>query len=132
MPIPTSCSCVLLNLARNAAQALEGLAAQEGGDRQIRIAAKREGIVTIIEVSDSGSACRRKRASICSRRSRVPPAPAEPDFGLTIAAELVRAHGGHIRLVDSNIGATFRIEILRTGRWNCTPRAAAPALKFIS
>ena len=32
-------------------------------------------------------------------------------LGLTIAAELVRAHGGHIRLVDSAIGATFRIEI---------------------
>jgi signal transduction histidine kinase len=32
-------------------------------------------------------------------------------LGLAIAAELVRAHGGQIRLVDANIGATFRFEI---------------------
>ena len=40
-----------------------------------------------------------------------PARPGGTGLGLTIAAELVRAHGGHIRLVDSNIGATFRIEI---------------------
>ena len=32
-------------------------------------------------------------------------------LGLAIAAELVRAHGGEIRLVDGTIGATFRITI---------------------
>ena len=32
-------------------------------------------------------------------------------FGLAIAAELVRAHGGEIHLVEGTIGATFRIAI---------------------
>jgi hypothetical protein len=32
-------------------------------------------------------------------------------LGLAIADELVRAHGGDIRLVDGTIGATFRISI---------------------
>ena len=32
-------------------------------------------------------------------------------LGLAIAAELVRAHGGEIRLVDGTIGATFRLTI---------------------
>ena len=32
-------------------------------------------------------------------------------LGLVIAAELVRAHGGDIRLVDGTIGATFRLTI---------------------
>jgi hypothetical protein len=32
-------------------------------------------------------------------------------LGLAIAAELVRAHGGDINLVDGTIGATFRITI---------------------
>ena len=32
-------------------------------------------------------------------------------LGLAIAAELVRAHGGDIRLIDGTIGATFRITI---------------------
>ena len=32
-------------------------------------------------------------------------------LGLAIAAELVRAHGGEIRLVEGTIGATFRLTI---------------------
>jgi signal transduction histidine kinase len=32
-------------------------------------------------------------------------------LGLAIAAELVRAHGGEIRLVPGTIGATFSITI---------------------
>jgi signal transduction histidine kinase len=32
-------------------------------------------------------------------------------LGLAIAAELVRAHGGEIALIDGTIGATFRITI---------------------
>jgi signal transduction histidine kinase len=45
---------VLLNLARNAVQALEQRAADETTISQIRFAGKREGSVTVIEVSDSG------------------------------------------------------------------------------
>ena len=32
-------------------------------------------------------------------------------LGLAIAAELIRAHGGEIRLVDGTLGATFRVTI---------------------
>jgi signal transduction histidine kinase len=32
-------------------------------------------------------------------------------LGLAIAAELIRAHGGDIHLVEGTIGATFRIVI---------------------
>jgi nitrogen-specific signal transduction histidine kinase len=32
-------------------------------------------------------------------------------LGLAIAAELVRAHGGEIHLVEGTIGATFRVAI---------------------
>ena len=32
-------------------------------------------------------------------------------LGLAISAELVRAHGGDIRLVEGTLGATFRITI---------------------
>src|SRR6266567_4144925 len=77
---------VLLNLVRNAAQALEGRAGGDGGVQQIRITGKREGAVAILEVSDTGP-------------------------GLAIAAELIRAHGGDIHLVEGTIGATFRIVI---------------------
>lgn len=102
---------VLLNLARNAMQALEGLAAADGATMQIRIAAKREGIVTIIEVSDSGPGVPHKARQHLFEAFQSSVRPGGTGLGLTIAAELVRAHGGYIRLVDSNIGATFRIEI---------------------
>ena len=37
--------------------------------------------------------------------------PGGSGLGLAIAAELVRAHGGGIDLVEGTIGATFRIVI---------------------
>jgi signal transduction histidine kinase len=37
--------------------------------------------------------------------------PGGSGLGLAIAAELVRAHGGDIRLVPGTIGATFSITI---------------------
>src|SRR5947199_4650103 len=45
---------VLLNLVRNAAQALESHSSGEGSAQQIRITGKREGAVAILEVSDTG------------------------------------------------------------------------------
>jgi signal transduction histidine kinase len=37
--------------------------------------------------------------------------PGGSGLGLTIAAELVRLHGGDIHLVEGTLGATFRIVI---------------------
>ena len=45
---------VLLNLTRNAMQALESRAARDPGRDQIRITGRREGAVVVIEVSDTG------------------------------------------------------------------------------
>src|SRR6202048_2190888 len=45
---------VLLNLVRNAAQALEGRPRSDAAAMQIRITGRREGSVAIIEVSDTG------------------------------------------------------------------------------
>src|SRR3984957_19346639 len=45
---------ILLNLARNAAQALESRASGDPGRDQIRITGRREGAVVVIEVSDTG------------------------------------------------------------------------------
>ena len=44
---------ILLNLVRNAAQALEGQPQSDAATRQIRVTGRREGAVTIIEVSDT-------------------------------------------------------------------------------
>ncbi len=45
---------VLLNLARNAVQALESRAARDPNRDQIRITGRREGAVVVIEVADTG------------------------------------------------------------------------------
>ena len=45
---------ILLNLVRNAAQALENQPNHDGAPPQIRVTGRREGAVTILEVSDTG------------------------------------------------------------------------------
>src|SRR4029453_13515683 len=102
---------ILLNLARNAVQALEQRSADEATISQIRIAGKREGSVTIIEVSDSGPGVPERGREPLFEAFQSSARRGGTGLGLAIAAELVRAHGGQIRLVDANIGATFRIEI---------------------
>ena len=59
---------VLLNLARNAVQALDSRAAGDPGRDQVRVTGRREGAVVVIEVSDTGPGIsgRRTRASVRS------------------------------------------------------------------
>ena len=45
---------ILLNLVRNALQALEGRDAKDPGRDQVRVTGRREGAVVVIEVSDTG------------------------------------------------------------------------------
>src|SRR4051794_10089798 len=101
---------VLLNLVRNAAQALEG---RPRGDaaQQIRITGRREGTVAIIEVSDTGPGVPAKARDHLFEAFQASGRPGGSGLGLAIAAELVRAHGGDIHLVEGTIGATFRIAI---------------------
>jgi signal transduction histidine kinase len=102
---------ILLNLARNAVQALEQRPAEDATVSQIRIVGKREGSVTIIEVSDTGPGVPERAREHLFEAFQSTARRGGTGLGLTIAAELVRAHGGQIRLVDANIGATFRLEI---------------------
>jgi signal transduction histidine kinase len=101
----------LLNIARNAKEALETRAPNDPQRDQIRILGRREGSVTVIEISDTGPGL-----PAASRERLFEPFLASArrggtGLGLTIASELVQAHGGEIRLVDGTIGATFRIAI---------------------
>lgn len=102
---------VLLNLVRNAAQALESHASGDGGPQQIRITGKREGAVAILEVSDTGPGVPERTREHLFEAFQTSGRPGGSGLGLAIAAELVRAHGGDIHLVEGTIGATFRIVI---------------------
>jgi signal transduction histidine kinase len=102
---------ILLNLARNALQALESRAAHDPGRDQIRITGRREGAVVVIEISDTGPGFSDKAQAHLFEAFQGSTRTGGTGLGLAIAAELVRAHGGDIRLVEGTIGATFRLTI---------------------
>jgi signal transduction histidine kinase len=102
---------ILLNLARNALQALESRAGRDPGRDQIRITGRREGAVVVVEVSDTGPGFSEKARAHLFEAFQGSTRPGGTGLGLAIAAELIRAHGGEIRLVDGTIGATIRLTI---------------------
>jgi signal transduction histidine kinase len=102
---------ILLNLVRNAAQALENQPSHDGAPLQIRVTGRREGAVTILEVSDTGPGVPDKARAHLFEAFQGSARPGGSGLGLAIAAELVRAHGGDIHLVEGTLGATFRITL---------------------
>jgi signal transduction histidine kinase len=102
---------VLVNVARNAVQALEARGARDPARDQIRITGRREGSVVVIEVSDTGPGVPEKARAHMFQAFQGAARAGGTGLGLAIAAELVRAHGGEIRLVPGTIGATFSITI---------------------
>jgi signal transduction histidine kinase len=102
---------VLVNIARNAVQALEARGTRDPARDQIRITGRREGSVVVIEVSDTGPGVPEKAITHLFQAFQGSARAGGTGLGLAIAAELVRAHGGEIRLVPGTIGATFSITI---------------------
>jgi signal transduction histidine kinase len=102
---------VLINLARNAVQALETRAPNDPARDQVRITGRREGAVVVIEVSDTGPGIPAKARAHLFEAFQTAARSGGTGLGLVIAGELVRAHGGEINLVEGTIGATFRFTI---------------------
>jgi signal transduction histidine kinase len=102
---------VLLNLTRNAVQALEARAPNDPARDQVRVTGRREGAVVVIEVSDTGPGLSAKARSHLFEPFQGSTRTGGTGLGLAIAAELVRAHDGEIKLVEGTIGATFRFTI---------------------
>lgn len=102
---------VLLNLVRNAAQALESDKSKVPTARQIRVTGRREGSVTIMEISDTGPGIPQRAREHLFEAFQGSSRDGGTGLGLAIAAELVRAHGGELSLVEGTIGAAFRIMI---------------------
>lgn len=100
---------ILNNLARNAVQAIEGQG--EGKRGEIRVKARREGRRVLVEISDSGPGVPPKARANLFRAFQGSSRKGGTGLGLTIAAELVAAHGGVLQLLDSERGATFLIDL---------------------
>ena len=101
---------VLNNLLRNAAEAIEGQQG-EAAPGKVSVVARRSRAAVEIEVSDTGPG-----VPLQARENLFAPFKAAvrkggTGLGLAIAAELMRALGGDIALVDSGRGATFRVTV---------------------
>ncbi|GBF28180.1 nitrogen regulation protein [bacterium MnTg02] len=101
---------VLSNLCRNAVQVLE-LETRESGANTIKVRAWRNGANVIIEVSDTGPGLPAKARAHLFEAFKGAVRKGGTGLGLAISAELIRAHGGSIELVDTTRGATFRISM---------------------
>jgi signal transduction histidine kinase len=116
---------VLTNLMRNAAQALEQRES-EGPDFKegiITLKAWREGTVVSMSVSDNGPGIPEHVRGRLFEAFQSSARPGGTGLGLTIAADLVRAHGGQLWLTSSGPeGTTFmmtlpdRVSELRSGK----------------
>lgn len=115
---------ILMNLVRNAIEAIEAAievapAREDGG---VRVRAWREGAMVTIEVRDNGPGVPPRAREHLFEPFQSTRRSGGTGLGLAIAAELVRAHGGAIRLVDTDVGTAFWVSIpdrvaeLRPGR----------------
>ena len=90
---------------------MESRDTHDPGRDQIRVTGRREGAVVVIEVSDTGPGFSDKARAHLFEAFQGSTRAGGTGLGLAIAAELVRAHGGEIRLVEGTIGATLRLTI---------------------
>ncbi|MCB8821674.1 sensor histidine kinase [Microvirga rosea] len=107
---PDQLSRILVNLVRNAVQALSQAGSFEGSPR-IAVSAIREGNAVVIDVKDNGPGIpERVRADLFSP-FQGSARKGGTGLGLAITAELVHLHGGTISLAESNTGTCFRVQI---------------------
>lgn len=125
---------VLMNLLRNALDALAAAGPQPGHEPEVRVAGYRQDGRIVIEVSDTGPGVPQRARENLFKPFLGSSRQGGTGLGLAIAAELIALHDGEIRLVDASHGwgqgvgqgggkggveggATFRIEL---------PDSAAP------
>lgn len=102
---------VLLNLCRNAVEALRARAPNDVSRDQIRITGRREGAIVVIEVADTGPGVPERARAHLFEAFQGSVSRGGTGLGLAIAAELMQAHGGDLQLVPGTIGATFQLRV---------------------
>jgi signal transduction histidine kinase len=99
---------ILSNLCRNAMQAFEQQGPATG---HIRVVGRRNGSRVNIAVIDDGPGVPKKAREHLFQAFQGSVRKGGTGLGLAVAQELVTAHGGVIRLRDTDHGAAFEIEI---------------------
>jgi signal transduction histidine kinase len=105
---------IVTNLIRNGFEALVRAGSTPGQVAKVRATARQADGMAVIEICDTGPGVppmvRAQLFTPFSSSSR----PGGSGLGLSIAADLVRAHGGNIALIgddEDNAGATFRVSL---------------------
>ncbi|PLX37943.1 MAG: histidine kinase [Hyphomicrobiales bacterium] len=101
---------VLMNLCRNSVQALEA-SDDPALVRRIEVSASRPDGKTVIRVRDTGPGVPARAREKLFQAFRGSARAGGTGLGLAIAAELTRAHGGTIALIDNGPGALFEITL---------------------
>jgi signal transduction histidine kinase len=109
-------SRVLLNLCRNAIEALEGARETLNRAPRIRISARRDRGNVLIHVADNGPGLPAAARERLFEPFRGSVRAGGSGLGLAIAADIVRAHGGQIRLLEESdnselSGAVFEVSL---------------------
>jgi signal transduction histidine kinase len=101
---------VLVNLVRNAVQALSQAGATDGPPR-IAVSAFREGHAVTILVADNGPGVPERARENLFAAFQGSGRAGGTGLGLVISAELARLHGGTLALDDVPAGARLRVVI---------------------
>ncbi|WFT83658.1 MULTISPECIES: sensor histidine kinase [unclassified Methylobacterium] len=108
---PDQLSRVVINLVRNAVQALALAGTACGSPPLVTLEGRRDGEVVTILIADNGPGLpERARANLFSP-FQGSTRPGGTGLGLAIAAELTRLHGGTLSLDPTRVGARFRITV---------------------
>ena len=100
---------VFLNLMRNAVQALEGPEAIDAPG--VTVTARRIGRTVRVRFADNGPGLPPKARMNLFRPFLGAARMGGAGLGLPIAADILRAHGGAIRMLGNAFGAAFMLEI---------------------
>jgi signal transduction histidine kinase len=103
-------SRVLVNLVRNAVQALSQVGTRDGTP-EIDVSAERKGREVVICVRDNGPGSPDRLRADLFTPVQVSNRKGGTGLGLTIVAEIVRLHGGTITLDEGAAGTCFRLTI---------------------
>ena len=105
---------ILMNLCRNAVQVMQN-ETEESVICRLELRAFEDKAQTVIEVSDTGPGVPERAKEALFKPFQGSVRSGGTGLGLAITAELVRAHGGTIRLLDRSPGAHFEVRLPKGG-----------------
>ncbi len=113
---PDQMARVLLNLLKNARQALEGAAPNGSGQGMICLDYAEDEEFITVSVADNGPGLPKRALDNLFVAFEGSARSGGTGLGLAIARELIEAHGGTLRHVPQEKGALFEIRLPRTKR----------------